>query len=214
MRILIVWIILIFFQNVNASGRPLDLELKLGLPNVIGAAVQYDIFNNSTTISPYFDYAYVALNAHTTKASSTGLSSRTENEKLKLNTIGLGTDFFFNPDGEGWYTGLNMDYESSEHQNKYQYSGSFEFDPDPSTDGENYSYKQDLFVLMTKIGYKWRWTYFHLGGEFGLGHTLYVSDEGKVQVFYNNGKPSPTQESMIFKSGFFPSLLIKAGFHF
>lgn len=214
MRILIGWIFFICLQYAHASERPLNLELKIGFPHIIGGSVQYDIFGNSNTISPYFDFAYASFNANTTNTSSTGLSEKTEEEKLKLRTIGLGTDFFFDSEGEGWYTGLNLNYVSVEHQNKYQYSGSFIFEPDPSTDGEHYSYKQDLLVLMTKIGYKWRWTYFHLGGEFGLGRTIYVSDEGKVQVFYNNGNPSTTQESMVFKSGVFPSFLLKTGFHF
>jgi len=201
-------------QNMLASERPINLELKVGFPHVIGSSFQYDIFSGSKTISPYFDFAYAALNANSTDPSSTGLSSKTENENLSLRTIAIGSDLFFNPEGEGWYSGLNIDYVSVDYRNKYQYSGSFIFDPDPSTDGEHYSYKQNMLGLMTKIGYKWRWTYFHIGGELGLGHTLYVSNEGKVSVFYNNGKPSPTQESMILKSGLFPSFILKSGFHF
>jgi hypothetical protein len=208
------WISLIFVQHGFASDRPLNLELKLGFPHIIGAAVQYDLFGNSHTISPYVDFAHASFNGNSNETSSTGLSTKTENGKLKLSTIALGTDFFFNSDGDGWYTGLNMDYVSVDVKNKYQYTGSFVFEPDPSTDGENYSYQQDLLALMTKIGYKWRWAIFHLGGEFGLGHSLYVSDEGDVKVFYNNGNPSSTQKSMILKSGVFASILLKVGVHF
>ena len=43
MRILIGWIFLILTQIINASERPINLELKVGFPHIIGGTVQYDI---------------------------------------------------------------------------------------------------------------------------------------------------------------------------
>ena len=113
MRNLIAILILLFTINISAQNVEKDslnvelensikrfsLGLKIGTPNMIGAAIQYVLPFTNNHFAPYANYS--------------GYDIEIENTQINLNYSEFGAKYFFKNTGKGLYTAVGISSFSS-----------------------------------------------------------------------------------------------------